>query len=395
MAYEQQEIVARLAEALTNSGCQQQELGAAAGLDKTQISRLLKGERNVSAAELGAMADFLGVSATELLTGRAPVRRGSRPLALAARLAEAKRSDELTEQVERFRSLLEVKAQVERDVVAPARPARPNFDLPTTTYRKVQGAQAAHRLREALSLGDEPIEDVSGLIEAYFHADVAREPMPASVVGLLLQDQESEDDDPVAVMLVNSYYPYGKQRFTAAHELAHLLFGDVAEYHEDAAYGERSLVELRADAFAAELLTPTSGVKVVAKEIGDAPDTPPAHRQWAARLVGTVASRFGVSVETARYRCADLGLVSDVDEATLAATSAADVLRAAASDERALALEEERDVIDPPALLTSQALYAYSEGLVGIGTLAQLWRTDDADGLRKELAEAGWVPAFE
>ena len=54
-----------------------------------------------------------------------------------------------------------------------------------------------------------------------------------------------------------------------------------------------------------------------------------------------------------------------------------------------------QNIVAPPPALVEQGLFAYSQGMFGIGPLAELWRTTDAETLRRELAGAGWAPAHD
>jgi transcriptional regulator with XRE-family HTH domain len=60
-------LVARIVELRAARGLKQKELAEALGLDPSSVSRIEKGERAVSVAELVQMADVLGVRVEELL----------------------------------------------------------------------------------------------------------------------------------------------------------------------------------------------------------------------------------------------------------------------------------------------------------------------------------------
>ena len=377
----------------------QGEVAAYLGLDKAQMSRLLKGARGISAAEAAAAADALGVSATWLVTGAEPTR--PRPLAVAARLGDvtaAHAADAMASPVKRARALLEVRAQLEQIVRVP-QPSTPEFAVPTTTFRKKAGIDCARTLRATLNLGDDPIADINTVIESHFMVDVAREPMPSTVAGLLIRDPDADALASVALMLINSDAPVGRQRFTAAHELCHLIFGDTGLWRADAFEpdpGDHN--ELRADYFAAEFLAPAAAVRAVASEVTDSfgaqPPAGPARWRWVASLVATVAARFGLTVAAAKTRCSILEIVDNDDRMWLDTKAPAAVLKLGGHEDKIDDIVPDTGVVDPPATLTATALAAYQAGMVGIGAMTALWGAGDADALERELAEAGWAPAF-
>ena len=99
--------------------------------------------------------------------------------------------------------------------------------------------------------------DLPSLLRKHFGVDVSLEPLPADIHGLFITDPDAAvpgTDQPVSLMLVNTSDTYGRQRFTSAHELAHLLFGDaelLVDYKNDG-----SVPEKRANAFASAFLLP-------------------------------------------------------------------------------------------------------------------------------------------
>ncbi len=140
-------------------------------------------------------------------------------------------------------------------------------------------------MRAALALGDEPIEDLVELVESRFGVDVSLEPLPEALHGVFITDPTpTEGDGRVSVMLVNSTDLYGRQRFTLAHELAHLLFNDAdlywADYRQDDGL---DLTELRANRFASAFLMPVGGVRALMSE------WEPSRKRRSPKRVGRAA----------------------------------------------------------------------------------------------------------
>lgn len=364
-------------------------LGDAVGMDKSKVSKMLNGSRSVSAAEAAAIADALGESATWIVTGRRP--SPPRPRAVAARLATETAAD-FPEASARAAELLEVRALLEQLVVLAA-PEPPVVQVPTTNFHIRAGAECAKNLRAALGIGDQPIADISALIENNFRVDVSRQPMDDNLAGLLIRDTEQPALEATALMLVNSACGIGRQRFTAAHELAHLLFADTGLLKPDYVHHESDdWDEVRADAFAAELLAPQTAVDTLAATLGAKPAAD--SDGWVARLVASIVVTFGLSVESALLRALKLNHIDEDEYRAGKGRYARDLMVSGGHPEAADAVIAHDKVIDPPAALTGQALHAYAEGMVGIGTLAALYHSDDPVALRHELAQAGWEPAF-
>ena len=302
--------------------------------------------------------------------------------------------------LDRARELLEIEDHLDRRLLAPVG-ALALIPSAHAFLHRDQGVEAANAVRAALNLGETCIEELTGLVEQHFGLAVAREPLPYDVQGLLVVDDPTGRDSvgrpTPSLVLVNSRDVYGRQRFTLAHELGHLLFGDAQTYFVDYR-GATNLVETRANYFAAALLMPAGGVAGVAQGLGSAPDegdgAGPVQR-WNERLVAQVAVSFHSSFQSAIYRCNTLGYFDSVEAGRLNGRSAMEILRETGHDDYEDVHGTGMMEIDPPAALTRKALHAYSEGLVGIGTLARLWKTEDANALRSELAEEGWVPSFD
>ena len=99
-------------------------------------------------------------------------------------------------------------------------------------------------------------------------------------------------------------------------------------------------------------------------------------------------------LQSAIYRCNTLGYFDSVEAGRLNGRSAMEILRETGHDDYEDVHGTGMMEIDPPAALTRKALHAYSEGLVGIGTLARLWKTEDANALRSNWPKRAG-PSFD
>ncbi len=97
---------------------------------------------------------------------------------------------------------------------------------------------------------------------------------------------------PIVILTPDRANDVYRHRFTAAHEVGHLLL------HGDAAPGD-VIQEKEADAFAAEFLTPGDVIR---------PELPPRMDLKALERIG---KKWGVAVDSLVYRCREVGAVSD------------------------------------------------------------------------------------
>ena len=97
------------------------------------------------------------------------------------------------------------------------------------------------------------------------------QPLSEGFEGMAIKILRKEHDVRL-FMLVNTSSNYSRQRFTACHELYHLLFQEdfSVSYETDNEDGKKSIEEQSADYFARCLLLPRDGVLSLIPEIGRA-----------------------------------------------------------------------------------------------------------------------------
>ena len=87
-------------------------------------------------------------------------------------------------------------------------------------------------------------------------------PLGDNLSGMAIKVQKSDNAEPKYFMLINTTDKYCKQRFTAAHELYHLLCQVDFQYSYDVdIYGTKDLEEVNANHFATYLLLPEAGLR--------------------------------------------------------------------------------------------------------------------------------------
>lgn len=160
----------------------------------------------------------------------------------------------------------------------------PGTDLPANP------AEAARALRAAWELGAGPITHLVRRLEA--HGIVVLTPHRDNDLQSVDAFSTSRLPRPVIVLTPNRTDDVYRHRFSAAHELGHLVL------HSDPAPGDIAQ-EREADAFAAEFLTPRDSIL---------PELP---ARTDLLKLSQLRSSWGVSVHSLLYRCRELGLLSD------------------------------------------------------------------------------------
>jgi transcriptional regulator with XRE-family HTH domain len=346
----------------------QADVGAVLGIDGSAVSRIEAGTRQLNAFEAGLLSQEYHWSPRELLgLPAAPAK-----LAIAARLRRS--GANIAEARERAASIIEVDSLLD-EAGAPHGATGVTFtvpfDAPTTADEATkQGEEGAIALRNHSALVG-PIVDIARYAERHVGLDVLIEPMGGHCDGLLAVG------DACALALVDSSVVSGRQRFTIAHELAHIVLGDatdVIECEDPAALsGASSLIERRADAFASAFLMPEAEFRRIAGPT-------PGIGQLSDLMV-----TFGVSWTACKKRCDNLGLTI---EQAVAAMDGREVLRSAGySDDEIVRLESAVDN-HMPSRLRQRAQEAFRSGLIGQRVLG-LALGIDGDALETMAAELG------
>ncbi len=369
------ELGARIAALREARGMTGEELGAAVGLSRSQVSKVEHGTRRLDVSEVAAIADALEASLAEVLGVE---RSGS--LALAARVMASPQADDTLPSRRRLRQLLEAEASlVSATGLRESRPTQSGRDvlalikdqgIPSGRVPWRAGAALAVLVRQGLGLGRAPIADVAELAERHFGLDVLAWPTGTAVSGLCAHGHG------VAMVLISTSFPRGHQRFTAAHELAHHLLRDPREIVIDSdLYDGGNPMEKRANAFAAALLMPADGLRDVI-----------AGRPVDETVLAELMRHFGSSFSALLYRLASgsAGLLSTRMRDAWLQEPASSVLRAANDPAPGeLTIPDESRRIPPRLWRAAQA--GYQDGRVGIGTLAAL-ADEDAEQLFIRLA---------
>lgn len=365
----QRELGERLDRARERAGLSQAELAEAVGLTQSAISRIESGERSVDSLELAAIARRLDVSVLDLLQDRSLPEE---LVGLARRVETAAEPGAVDQAYERALELLDFDRMLE-DLGLPRR-VEPMTSRPKCSggLAKDEGRRLAEEVREDLGLAGEPIPDILEIVEHRVRLDVALEPLPDGVEGLCVRVHG------FALVLVNSAPVVGRRRFSIAHELGHFMAGDVDGFHVDESLSGRGTAEIRANAFAAHLLMPESGLE---QWIGG--------REIDERTICGLQYTFGVSLEALLWHLQNLDLISEHRRRTLRKVGAKSLAFQHGFIDQWRTSHEGRGRVRPPGDLYRRAVDAYQQGLIGAERLARLLGYDDPEELRRELEDAG------
>ena len=232
--------------------------------------------------------------------------------------------------------------------------------------------ELADSLRDKHGLGDAPIKDLFEFVHTAEDIDVLSMDAGEAEHGLsMLYPATSR----AAIAVATTPHPM-RQRSSIAHELGHVLGGDLERPGESLVPGERSPAETRADAFARHLLLPLSAVRRhfqgasgpvtekdlshLVQEYGVSPALAAIQLRTANLIDQAQCSRW-TSHLTTRFLATSYGWLNQYD------ALAADSQRARA-----------------PQGLMARAVDGYRRGVLGVAELA-IWYGQDPEDLATEL----------
>jgi Zn-dependent peptidase ImmA (M78 family)/transcriptional regulator with XRE-family HTH domain len=360
---------ARLRDARGSANLSQIDMSRLLDLSQATYSRMENGRieaSRVTSTLLERASQAVSRSMAWLLLG-SPVRDRVR---LAARRTD---EQDVCTQAERALKLLELDAEL--DDVAEFSDLGPSvadgavwqrFVEPMTHASRRQGKERADHLREALGLTTEPLNDIPTVLEHDLGVDAAVLDFPNGLSAVVAFD----DERALAFVAVCVSEPWVRQRFSFAHELAHVLFSDGHAYdHEH----RHSPTEMRAEKFAQNFLIPEAGIRAWMAEHGYGPNDR-VTRDDACRL----ADLYGVSPTTAWIALADINSAPKEQPPTSA--SAAVVAGTLA---RHQARERNSHAERVPARMEARILEAFRNGFLSAAATANALGQDP-----RVLAEA-------
>ncbi len=376
-----EEIGKRLRIAREAAKITQADAADAAGVVRTTIVAIEKGQRRVRMEELQKLAALYGISANSIL------RRESVHLDMVPQFRKLSRSGDggIEEAAALLNQLVRAEVELENALgvqrvrnYPPERPILPG-DV------RAQAEQDAQDLRDWLGLGAGPVLDMLSILDLQLGIRVYLRRLDGKISGLFAYDETAG-----ACMLLNASHPADRVRQTGVHELGHFMGTrrrpEVLVEHEESSSRE----ERYANCFARCFLTPARAVRQRFAEITA------GQSHLTRRHIILLAHAFGVSREAMTRR---------LEELTLAREGTWDwfVANGGITDEQeheVLGIRPERHLnaaaalgLVPPrlALLTREASKRgiYSEGqLANLLQLDRLSVREILDGVEQEESEA-------
>lgn len=353
-------IAERVRELIGRRGQTQAAFAAEIGLDPTKLSKSLSGVRRFSSLDLALISQACDVTVDWLVTGDEPA------VAAAARAASGSPAGEALTQARHY-------ATLRSDLASMGYPQ--GWTLPELPRLgglwKQQGQALATAAGERLSKAGDLVEDaLPDLIERAFGIDVAIQPLGDGFDGLAVSTPE------LKLILASPQAVPARQRFTLAHELAHLLSSDDQQIHADADIYRTDRVEseVRANAFAAALL--------MSEDVLSESVIPGFDKSAFCAL----ASRLRVSPSSLAIRLEDLRLIDAGVRDSWRRISGTEAARLAGVHDVVGRRALESAQVRPPGLLVRDAYSAYVNGDATLRLYASLLGVS-ADELRAEMGE--------
>lgn len=326
MAITREELGRRIRCAREVCGLTQEQLGESVDLSRIAISQIEAGSRSVSSLELDRIAYAVGRDIKAFFTPEfteqdalAALFRTESTLAAQGELLQALRSClALGRELTNLERLLGIdRAQLHT--------ATYMLPAPKSKWDAIQqGQRVASEERHRLGLGDCPIGDLIELFESQ-GVRTGLVTLPDNISGLMLSDMN------VGVFVViNREHPLLRRRFSLAHEYAHVLIDCDRSGAISRSENRAELLEVRANAFAAEFIMPAEGVIQFVQSLGkgsasrlqmavfDEADavhveqrTAPGSQDIQIHDVALMAHHFGVSRISSIYRLKNLRMITE------------------------------------------------------------------------------------
>lgn len=370
MAITEKVLAERLKQARREAGISQGVAARALKLPRPTISMIESSKRGVDTLELVTLAELYRKPLGFFLDSHVEAANKEGTLAMLFRAEKLDKKDMRV--IHDFEELCRDYARLEKLMGYPvpsALPLRFQADPPSSKWEAIQQAEhLAVEVRKLLGLGDAPVADIVDLLEQQ-GVRIVIQPMKSDRFSGLFR----EDEEVGPCILVNASLWPARIAYTVAHEYGHVLLdGQVGTKKCD---GEKDLLDVRADAFAAAFLMPAKGVEKFLKMVGK---TKPGKDSLEVKEIVALRRHFGVSYPALLYRLMNLEWISrEYHKNFEKASSQWNRLERSLYGRNTSAVELRYE--DEPSLpnrYQHMALTAYRQGKISIGKLAELLRKD-------------------
>lgn len=366
------------------------------GVARSTIAQIELGNREVSSLELDRLAYVYGRDLREFLHD--PFREVDVLVALFRADPEGARQEKVLDAVRECLALgrelvnLDQLLGITREVMSPA-----TYRLPPPSGRWEaieQGSRIATEERRRLGLGSSPLGEMAELLDRQ-GVRVGLVDLPDDVSGLTVVEP-----DLGAFVVAHKGQHWLRRRYSLAHEYAHVLLDRDRQGTISRAADRDSLIEVRANSFAAAFLMPETGVREFVAQLGkgrasrtqaqvfDGAGVVPAEgrsepgsQDLKLYDVVLLAHHFAASRVFALYRLRNLRLITDAEFEEL---HARDEQGAGGKIARLLDLHEPDHAEARNEFrhrVMARGLEAYRRGLISQGKVIHLGKTV---GLRRD-----------
>lgn len=257
------EIGRRLRRARESRQITQESASEALGLQRSAISLMESGQRQISTLELTRLADLYGRSVEWFVNPNIPVEQED-PVVALFRADPGLQGEVVQNQASRCLRLLREGASLRKLIGHRSTDSLPRYELPvprSVGQAIAQGQLVAEQERRRLDLGNAPVK----VPETLAHQNVwtAALQFPSEISGLFLSSPEFG-----VAILANLSQSQVRRRFSYAHEYCHALMdrNDLATV--TSVHNAKTRTEQRANAFAAAFLMPKEGVRGFLHHLG-------------------------------------------------------------------------------------------------------------------------------
>ena len=290
------ELGERLKIARETANITQDAAAKAAGIARTTLVSIEKGQRSARLDEIQALSRFYGVSANALL------RQEAIHIDLVPRFRSLPETGDVgVDMAARMLNDL-VKAEVELENILGIQKPH-NYPAEKTILPgdvRIQADHDAQSLRNWLGLGEGPVQNLFSLLELQLGVRVYARKLDPKVSGLFAYDETVG-----ACILINASHRKDRRTLTGAHELGHFIATRRRpEIYQDQKY-ENSREERYANAFASAFLTPARAVMGKFREVTI------GSTHLTRRHIILLANFFGVSRQAMVLRLEELDLTKN------------------------------------------------------------------------------------
>jgi len=348
---------ARVRQVLDGVGDHQAEFARRIGMSADKLSKSLNGTRRFTSLELALIAEQGHTTVEWLLHGTEP----RRATALAARARGAAAPDDSKAAALRHAEIIDALASGGHLLALPELPAVPGGECDLI----VQGARLAEDASAVVGLSPRGVT-VRGLAEQWenaFGLVAAATDLPDGL------DALSWDTGDFRLVLVGRTDVWTRQRFTLAHELGHILAGDATDRpltEHVAPSVDQGQAEIRANAFAAELLMPHKEVAQSAADAGNLDKEALLSLSW----------EYQVSPSAMATRLHTLGIISDEQRRSWSAATTSMAALHAGDPGRHMRYAQQAGDGWYSASLAKLAISAYVRGDISIRLVATVTGMD-------------------